>query len=83
MPSRQEQREFNERLRAGHRDCKEHSISLAVNPDQAAAFNELYRKHGITGAAHDPKTGILHMDTARTAHKIEQLRDAPNRDGIR
>ena len=83
MPSRQEQREFNARLKAGHPDCKEHSLSLAVQPQQAAAMNEYYRQHGITGATHDVTTGILHMDTAKTAFRVEQLRGCPNRDGNR
>lgn len=82
MASRQEQREFNERLRAGHRDCKEHSISMAVQPDQAAQFNELYRKHGITGAEHDVRTGILHADP-RAMNAVEKLRGYHNRDGNR
>ena len=83
MPSRQEQREFNERLKRGHSSCKEHSISMACQPEQAAAFNEQLRKHGISGAYHDPQTGILHMDTAKTAHKVEQLYGQHNRDGNR
>jgi hypothetical protein len=79
----QEQREFQERLRRGNRDCKEHSVSMAVAPEQAAAFNEHYRRHGITGAHHDPQTGVLHMDTSKTAKKVEDLRGFINRDGVK
>lgn len=74
MPSRDEQRAFNERLKRGHGDMKQHSISMGVHPSQSEAFNETYRKHGITGAYHDPATGILHGDPG-AMKKIEQLRN--------
>jgi hypothetical protein len=82
MPSRAEQREFAERLKRGHRDRKEHSITMAVQPEQAVQFNEMYRRHGITGAEHDVRTGLLHADSG-AMNAVEKLRNYHNRDGNR
>jgi len=53
------------------------TIGAAVHPDQVREFNELYRKHNIHGAHHNPDGTIEYQSRSsrRAVHKLRSLRD--------
>lgn len=56
------------------------SISASVMPDKAQQYNEMYRKHGITGAYHDER-GRLKFTSRKQRKKCLELRGLIDMDG--
>jgi len=55
------------------------SIAAACHSEDVQAFNEDYRKHGITGAYHRPD-GVLVMETNQARNQVLALRGLHDRD---
>ena len=58
---------------ASYREGHTESVSMGCTPKQAAKMNEHLKKHGITGAYYDMKTGNLHMESPKARKQCVKL----------
>ncbi|MFH1184666.1 MAG: hypothetical protein V1755_06455 [Chloroflexota bacterium] len=56
------------------------SMAAAVDPSQAAEYNEFYKQNGITGARHRPD-GMLELDTRGARREMLRARGLHDNDG--
>jgi hypothetical protein len=67
----------------GHNNTPSKGVSLALGimPKQAAEGNAELRRHGITSAEFDPKTGLAHWSDKRGRDALLRLHNAIDNDG--
>lgn len=55
------------------------SLALGCHPQQIAEFNQLYAKHGITGAHHDASGDCL-LESRQARNEVMKLRNLRDND---
>ena len=68
----------------GHNNTPSKGVSLALGclPKQAKELNEQLRRHGVTSAEFDPRTGYAQWTDKRGRDALLKMNDAIDNDGM-